>query len=367
MAINLIFVDRDEAETHFIKKMYYLRYSIVDRGGPLELTATIPIDLIANPIKRLDDVKLYDGLDLIWFGRVKEIPQVSVSREAAVLTAEGFVGHLKDERVDPTLSLPDSSDQIIQSVLTANNTKQTIPVISTDFSRMSTGTFDVTTFDVDIETTPLTLIKRANAFDSFDWGLNDLDVNGAPRFTWKTHDRTVADYKVGLRRVNLQLQGRSLDDVYNKAYVSYGDFSQEERTGTDDLLDARGLSRAISLGDLSLTQADAQQVGDSFLNDKRNASKGTLVVTTSIFDNKGRTVPVHRILPGRNILIYDLEPDEEDLTTINSSDVINGKNVFKITQVDVDFGNKTASLELDVPNDRLDIMLSRIGNVEAGE
>jgi len=367
MALNLLFIDRDGAETHFIKKLYYLRYSLVDRGGPLDLAATIPIDLISDPIERLDDVRLYDGLDLIWFGRVKEVPRVSVNREAAVVTAEGFTGHLKDERVDPSFTLPGSADTLIQDILLDNSSKQTIPVTSTDFSQMSTGTFDITTFDVDIETTPLTLIQRANAFDEFDWGFNDLDVNGNPRFTWKDHDRTVIDYKVGLRRVNLNLQGRSLDDVYNKAYVSYGDFSQVERTGTNDLLDSRGLSRGISLGDLSLTQADAEQVGDAFLDNKKNASKGSLVVTTSVFDNKGVTVPVHRIKPGRNILIYDLEADEKTLTTINSTDVIDGESVFKITQVDVDFGAKKAALELDVPNDRLDIMLARIGNVEAGE
>lgn len=95
--LSLDFNDAAGIEQHYIRQIYDLSWSYIEKGGPLSLIAAVPIDLIAPKIGLIDSVSLYDGLDEIWLGRVRERPTVTADKQAGIITAEGYIKHLEDD------------------------------------------------------------------------------------------------------------------------------------------------------------------------------------------------------------------------------------------------------------------------------
>ncbi|MCL5291273.1 MAG: hypothetical protein M1548_01920 [Actinobacteria bacterium] len=355
--LSLVFRDASGTERHVIRNLYDLEFSADCQGGPIGLIAVTPIDLVKPIADLLHDVSLYDGFEEIWLGRVKEIPRVTVSRQAAAIVCEGPVKHLEDDRYKPAYAMPKTYDAIVKDVLTSK-----CPKISTDQTQIAAGTYSIQKFDVTMSTTPRTLVERAMAFEGFDWGFWDRGADNLPRLTSKPHDRGVVDYYVSLKNCRPDLSGRSIEELYNKAYALYGDFAESVRTAANPTLDGAALTRAVSLSESSLNQTDAERVADTYLASKsKPQGKGQLEIRGIVRDRYGRMTPAYRILPGRNIFIYDLEVAPADLDTITSADVLNGKNCFKVTEMDGSLARLSAQVQVEVPADRLDIMLARLG------
>ena len=60
------------------------------------------------------------------------------------------------------------------------------------------------------------------------------------------------------------------------------------------------------------------------------------------------------------IMIRDLEAAPADLTTLASTNVLNGKNIFRITQTDVIFNPQSATLRLDSGANTLEDILRNV-------
>ncbi len=519
--LSLIFRDSDGNETHYIKEIYDLSWSYVDKGGPLQLTAILPVNLIMPKIDVLYDVSLYDGLDEIWLGRVSEVPRVTRDRKAAAIIVSGYIDSLtddpfmrmysdtdysgwstnspvaataswnwdictrdnnnrlyikipKDQAIDASLISglyyrrchPDEGiDQTVYSVTfgyetgASYNTAQAklclysydsgftnpilewslagagalsgsasdtttaskkalafvldgqaahtpvdenywasitnirvnglssftgsyttdavikdalalkCPQISTDYTMISAGTYTLPNYYQDKLAHTLSMVKDLNSYEGYNYGFYDRDSSGDPRFTFESHDKTKIHYRASLRNVRPDLSGKSLSEQYNKSFSTYlDDVTQVTKygnsTGTNALLSKWGITRApespIQVDTSSSTRS--QQVRTIFLDDKeREQAKGSLVICGTVRDWQGREIDAHRIIPGRNIMIYDLEADPSDLDLFSASDVLNGKNVFRIIQTDVNYSSKETTLQVDNLGDRLDLAMAKMG------
>lgn len=94
--ISLIFKDENGTEIAFVDRYYGINITSIDKGGPLLLRATVPIELISTKIDLLYDVRLFDDLDEIWLGRVRERPRITENGQAANIICEGYQNHMKD-------------------------------------------------------------------------------------------------------------------------------------------------------------------------------------------------------------------------------------------------------------------------------
>ena len=255
------------------------------------------------------------------------------------------------------------ADEVIKDFLTDFN-----PRISTDHSLIENATFTLDEFFVESSKGSLEVLKELNKYEDYNFGCWDYGSDDLPRLTYEAHDTSTIHYITSLRRSKPELSGESLENQFNAVDVEFNDPVSGKRiiTRTDAhaLLDNAGITRK-PLSPLSVdttSQAAANQAGDTFLADRaRRQSRGGMVVVNNVKDRNGVNVPVTHIRPGKNILIRDLDPAEEDLTTMSSSDVLNGKNIFKIEQVDVDAKGHVASIQLDNEGNRLDLLLSRKG------
>ncbi len=98
---SLAFRDSAGVEQAYVRGIYALSFSSTGKGGPLSLTAAVPIDLISPRLHLIDGVSLYDGLDEIWLGRVCGLPTVTANRQAGIVVAEGYINHLADDSLVP--------------------------------------------------------------------------------------------------------------------------------------------------------------------------------------------------------------------------------------------------------------------------
>ncbi len=515
---SLAFRDSAGVEQAYVRGIYALSFSSTGKGGPLSLTAAVPIDLISPRLHLIDGVSLYDGLDEIWLGRVCGLPTVTANRQAGIVVAEGYINHLADDSLVPayidgrlerwgspeayaiasdanasrfitdklnrvrvglkngqayatgdtcgqaygaltgyikrftasystnydnakcyaellaepsgtvlwrrnvnggssgtidistTTFVPPGLD--ILSAIPANTTSlvwqvravanftntaadnswhgtltvpkvyyQTLaddktttvlknmlaakcPKLSTDYSKITAGTYTLTDFCSDSSTRPLDVLRNLNRYEGYDFGVWDRDSSGVPRLTFGPHDFGTVHYFASLRDGRPDLAGDSLDGQYNAVDVGYQDAATNReltatRTATHALLDAWGITRKPDRLSMTTTSlASANQGGDTLLDDKARAQgKGSFPIRGYVRDNYGRKIPAHRILPGRNILIRDLRPSPDTLTSMTSANVLNGINIFRIVQVDAK--PFEATLQLDNEGDRLDFILVR--------
>ncbi len=257
------------------------------------------------------------------------------------------------------------ADEVIKDLL-ANYA----PSVSTDQTKISNGAYTIPTFFVDKKTSVLDVIKELNKYERYNYGFWDRGSDTKPRFTYAAHDKATIHYTTSLRAAKPELSGESLDDQFNAVDVEYDDpvipgrKLVARRTATHALLNTWGITRAPAqaLQAKTTSAAAANQVGDAFLTDKaQRQGKGSITVRLPVRSSAGTITPPWRILPGRNIMIRDLEPSPADLTTMTSSNVLNGKNIFRIVEVSVNYTNKEATLSLDNIGDNLAVMLSRRG------
>jgi len=256
------------------------------------------------------------------------------------------------------------ADEIIKDFLT-----NYCPKISTDQTLIDTGTYTLPEFFVESKQSPLDVLKELNKYENFNYGVWNCDVEGSPIFSFEAHDLTTVHYTTSLKYAKPDLSGESLENQFNSVDVEYNNPAGNgkltvTRTATHSLLDAEGITRSpLSPIQVDTTSsAAANQVGDTFLDDRaRRQGKGSIVVVNNLKDSNGVDLPVTHLRAGKNILIRDLEPTIQTLTDMTSSNVLNGKNIFKIVQVDIDAKAGSATLQLDSDGNRLDLLLSRKG------
>lgn len=239
------------------------------------------------------------------------------------------------------------------------------PGISTDYSRISPGTYTLPDFCDERYVKPKALLEELNKYEGYDYGVWDRDAAGLPRLTMGPHELGKVHYITSLNQSRPNLSGDSIECQYNRVNVEYEDV----RTGgkltstksmTHQALDAWGIKRSPDspIG-LRATTSDAADIaGAVFLRDRaRPQGKGALTIRGHVRDHLGRRIAAHRILPGTNILVHDLRPSPEALTSIRSTNVLNGINCFRIVQVDAK--PYEATIQLDNEGDRLDFFLAR--------
>lgn len=517
--LSLVFRDANGIEQAYAKRIYDLNWSATEKGGPLSLTAAVPIDVLAPKLSLLQDVSLYDGLEEIWLGRIREMPSVSRDGQAAIVLAEGYINHLDEGSMVPryldtrlgcwepreafsglgsnanpshfltdnysrvgvgltngqayalndagglvykatadtivrfaadyatnydntkcyaqlyawngsawteiwrrdatgtgtgtidisTTTTPSgyvlapipancsavmwrlraasahtntSGDNVYYGRLTypkvyyktLSDWKTTTvlkdilglvaPSLSTDYSKITSGTYTLSEFFDEEKTPPLELLRRLNSFEGYDYGVWDRDPSKKPRLTFAPHALNTVHYVTSLDGGRPELAGDSIESQYNFVDVEY----QDKRTGKNlvttvtrahALLDSYGIDRSPAKITLRGTSSSAaSQVGNTFLNDKaRPQGKGSLTVRGYVWTGSGTRTPAHRIRPGTNILVRDLRASNQTLKDATSSNVLNGTNIFRVVQVDA--RPWEATLQLDNEGDRLDFILAR--------
>lgn len=519
---DLVITNSNGTQSHYCKKLYELEWSAVDRGGPLSLTASIPIDLVTPDITRLDKVELWYQLERIWIGRVKETPTVTLNGQAATLVCEGWIEHMGDvsfqrlysdisydawdttpptappesaeferctkdnnnrlffrcergtsydenlvsgiyyrrchtDKINqdiysvewdyatgalydgtnyaafslasysndwanmvPEWSLPGagastgSHDEVIaaskKSIMfymagTQGHTftpassacwaKATsvrvnglagfvdnyyvgdviedilanyVPLASTDYSKVSTGTYILPECFFETPIKPSAAVEEINKYENYNYGFWDLGSDGKPRFTYDAHDKGTVHYIASLKQCSLDLAGQSCENEYDRVRVEYQDHKTGSlrwvvRSVTNALFDSWGMHRSPDspIQIESTSAAAANQTGDSFLEDaNKPQAKGSVVVTGMVRDNTGGALPAWLMKPGKNILIRDYQADPQTLTDMASADVLaRGRNIFRIRQVDSSPSKGEATIQADNPGDRLDLYLAR--------
>ena len=251
------------------------------------------------------------------------------------------------------------ADDLIKDMLT-----NFAPLISTDQTGITAGTFTITDFKEN-GSNVLNTINRVNEVEDYHWKIDEIsDTDSLPRFDYKAIDRGTIDYTLDQTMGKFKPSGTSLENVFNAVRVWYqkpnGNKTSVTRTSTVTLLGSRTKTAHINIITASLTKA--QETGDIFLTEHaRPKVKGTYIATGDVFHNTKGFLSSWLMRPGEIVHIRDHDPTPATLTEIASADVLNGRNVFMIKRVDVDPNKRQTRLELDVTSNRLDIMLARQG------
>lgn len=244
--------------------------------------------------------------------------------------------------------------------------------LSTDTAMISSSGFTVTDFLFTDPNTMLDKIGELNKFGHMIYGYWDRDITGKPRLTMNYPNDLAIDYMTTLNSSKPDLAGESIDYLYNAVSVKYNDINNKpqvvEVTSDDPLsiLTQRSLLKmADPLSVNSTDSAAAEEAGEWFLADhNRPAAKGSLVIQGSVLGANGRRIPASWIKPGGNIMVRDLRISPASLQYLNPSGlsyIMNGVNIFRIKQVEVDFSNRTTTLQVDNETDRFEKFMSQKG------
>lgn len=152
-------------------------------------------------------------------------------------------------------------------------------------------------------------------------------------------------------------------DIYNAVTVrwrdSIGKTRRTRRTATVAELDDAGLTKEalIDLGDEVGSSANAIQAGDQYLAEHKYApNAGRLTVQRPIPDyTQARMVQPWEIRPGGHIRVLDVKPRIDSLNPVERD----GVTIFRVTAVEYNAANNTATLELDSPPRTIEGLLRR--------
>ncbi len=259
------------------------------------------------------------------------------------------------------------ADEVIKHILTNYAIH-----FSMDQTLIANGTYNLAECFFTEPISPLEATKKLNSFEDYNYGVYSYGSDNLPRFEWAAHDLATIDYYTSMKVARPELSGESIEEQFNAVDVSYHDSGDRSVfttvTATHELLnnyqianETAGLTRKpdSSLGVDTSSNSMAIQAGNTFLSDKaRRQGKAPIVLRGTVTSQNG-AMPVTWMRPGKNIMIRDLQATPDDLATMVSSNVLNGKNIFRIESVEIDALNNVATLELDTPGDRLDILLSK--------
>ena len=251
------------------------------------------------------------------------------------------------------------ADDFIKDILT-----NSAAGISTDVSDIAAGTYTMP--DLYEEGSKVRdLINRVNEVEDYHWGIYEIsDTDSKPRMRYQAIDRGTVDYTLDQTMGKLKLSGSSLENVYNAVRVWYqtptGRAISTTRTTTVAVLDDASRTKTAEISVNTESEAKAQEAGDVYLAEHgRPKIKGSFTATGTVYHNSRGFMPAWYMRPGEIVHIRDHDPTPETLTEIDSANVLNGRNVFMITAVEVDPNTKQVRLELDVISNRLDLFLAR--------
>ncbi|HDY87256.1 MAG TPA: hypothetical protein ENH82_03965 [bacterium] len=248
------------------------------------------------------------------------------------------------------------ADDIIKDIL-----GDFAPSMSTDYSSISTGGTEITTFYAEDPTTPLELIDMAASAEDWKTGVFGVGSDDKPQWTGTLLDRASIDWTVTQDEGDLDLAGKSLQEMYNSVVVEYdspaGEVLTLTRTVNVPLLNNAGITRKARIRVQTESVATAENSGDAFLAEfGRERSKGQMIIHGQALYKTG-IKPAWYMQPHEIIQIQDLNPDPDSLTDMSSDPVTNGQNIFEIVGVDVDVSTRQVIIQLDTPASRLDYEL----------
>lgn len=207
---------------------------------------------------------------------------------------------------------------------------------------------------------PRAVMARANAYH--DWLLT---VRPDKRVSFRSRPTTPVLELGAWTGGTFSDAGDTLDELYNRVIVTatdiHGDAQQVTRSTTSPLLALAGATRAKNLGaDAALTTAAAEVIGDAWLS--RRATRPTRggIQAPGIGALRraggGDVAPAEALLlVGELVRLMDrVDPDTGAL----------GRDAT-IVSASYDDDTDTASLQLDAPLDRLDVLLSRFAAISS--
>jgi hypothetical protein len=184
---------------------------------------------------------------------------------------------------------------------------------------------------------------------AYYWAAWESDVTtGKYRFEWTVWPTTVR-YEATADD-GFDSPG-SAEGLYNSVRIRYkapnGHIRSRRRTSTVDVLTAAGITREafIDLSDTVGSAANADQVGDQFLNEHRYPpNAGTLTITQPTMDLVlGWKIQPWEIRPGNLIRVRGVNPHIDPLNATDRD----GSTVFRVVSVEYDTATASATLELD--------------------
>lgn len=184
---------------------------------------------------------------------------------------------------------------------------------------------------------------------AYYWAAWESNSDGLYRFEWVPWP-TVVRYEVDLS-AGMRSTG-SAASLYNQVKVKWrnarGSILVTTRTQAVPELDDHGITRSgwIDLGeDLGATTAQAEDVGDEWLSDRRTpANAGSLTVAKPIVDLvTGMLTWPWEIRPGHLIRVRGIQPRVDSLNATGRD----GVSVFRIASVEFSASDGCATLELD--------------------
>lgn len=228
-----------------------------------------------------------------------------------------------------------TAEDVIENLL------PTAEKISTDYTKINpdgVSLYNIPALYLDKPSSVLQGTQEVTKYDLPNWGVTERDTTDNPRFHMDVHDTATIHYQTSLKTSQPELADEDIDEQFTAVDVTYNNPSGsgklvERVEVSHTLLDAWGIEKVIQKSLDTTSQAAAQQYGATFLdstNHGRNQAKGSIRLFGTVRDNFGVELPVDHIKPGRNILIYDMNPNPADLGAAN---VLNGKNCFRIRQV----------------------------------
>ena len=254
-----------------------------------------------------------------------------------------------------------TAEDVIENLL------PTAEKISADYTKINpsgASLYNIPALYLDKPTSVLQGVQEVTKYDLNNWGVTERDTTDNPRFHMDAHDTAVIHYRTSLKTSQPELADEDIDEQYTAIDVTYnnpnGSGKLVERVEVSHtLLDAWGIEKVIQKSLDTTSQAAAQQFGATFLdstNHGRNQAKGSIRLFGTVRDNFGVELPVDHIRPGRNILIYDMNPNPADLGAAN---VLNGKNCFRIRQVAHE--KLSTVIQVDNEEESIPLLLARRG------
>jgi len=240
------------------------------------------------------------------------------------------------------------------------------PSLSTDFSDITTGTGTITDFLAEDPTHPLELISNAISGEDWKTGIYEVGSDNKPRYRAQDISRDTIDWFVSVDDGQLQLAGKSIQEVFNAVEVEFltatGSVTTVTRTTTVALLDDAGITRTAKIQVNTTSQTAAEEAGDQFLTEfGRPRAKGQMTLKGSILSKFGNR-PAWFIRPNDILQIHDLNPSPATLEDMSEAVVTNGINIFEVVAVDVNISGSEESItiQLETPASRLDFELAKI-------
>lgn len=247
--------------------------------------------------------------------------------------------------------------------------------LSTDITQLSTGTKSIETYYLDQPTGMVAGFNKAIEVEDMEWGFYDVGADGKPRIKAEAINRTEVDWIVftGAGQANLSgLQGPSIQDQYNQVHVSYRNSRGQNRilvrtsadAGVSDPFADSGLVRERHITVDTTSQTAAQNVGDAVLqDDSRKKTKGTIPIKGNVIHARRGLQPSTEIRPNDIVYFPDHNPSISTLDDLAASTILNGTNIVRVIECEIDEDNNTANCTFDTKADSLDNVLLRRSGV----